>query len=34
LCTFSLTFLRLFLKYDISMLIVKIHSGWYNCLQV
>jgi len=34
LCTFSLTFLRLFLKSDISMLIVKIHSGWYNCLQV
>ncbi len=34
LCTFSLTVLRLFLKSDISMLIVKIHSGWYNCLQV
>lgn len=33
-CTFLLTFLRLFLKSDISMLIVKIHSGLYNCLQV
>ncbi len=34
LCIFSLTVLRLFLKSDTSMPIVKIHSGWYNCLQV